>query len=105
MRIIFYNFSYMVTLHHSPTVKLTHIFANFKILNDLISSYQKVFSQYEIKMFFPNGRKRKLICNLAAVIEYLSKHDADGILVFGLKQSDKYLLIDKDFDDVTFYKV
>lgn len=95
----------MITLHPSPTEKITDIFANFKIMNNLISEYQKTYEQYEIKLFFPDGRKRKLICNLAAVIEYLSKHDADCIYVYGLKQSDKYLLIEKDFDDVVFYEV
>lgn len=94
----------MTTLYHSPTVNLTDIFANFKLLNNLISEYQKIYDQYEIKLFFPDGRKRKLICNLAAVIEYLSKHDADCIYVYGLNKSAKYLLIEKDFDDVVFYE-
>lgn len=94
----------MITLHHSPTEKITDIFANFKILNNLISEYQKIYNQYEINLFFSDGRNRKLICNLSAVIDYLSKHDADCIYVYGLKQSDKFLLIEKDFDDVLFYE-
>lgn len=101
----------MITLHHSPTEKITDIFGNFMTLTKLFCDYQEKYDKYEIKMFFPDGRKRKLICNFAGVLEYLSKHDADCIYVYGLTcdgliHDDKTLLIEKDFDNfVVFYEL
>lgn len=94
----------MITFHHSPTEKLTDIFGNFMILNNFIDDLANKYHQYEIKMFFSDGRKRKLICNLAAVIKYLSEHDADCIYVYGLTCDnlaieDKTLIIEKDYDN------